>query len=321
MTNTYCTRTDLTFIKSDIGNYDNKAIVQNWVLNSGSIYKSANVGQAVSMVYRDGLELGSPQLSSSLTSDGEWYYDESADILWLYSTLTPKTSHVIEIGRDVKTLQEESIKRASDFIRAYVNKAIMPRKGTDQADATGGDYEEIISRSCAILSVSYLISTVNPEMGDYYAKQVIDTETGMGYLDRIKRGEIKLWNEATERMGEGVVAVISQDATSTGAIVDTRGQANVPFDNILVKVDTGGTFEVGSSSTVTVNSYISNADGLQTQLFASGEKMDGSYLNIGRGISVRFSPGVYVSGDSWGVEAIGDFVTSGSIKNAQAYRG
>jgi hypothetical protein len=318
----YCTRSDLVFIKADIGSYDRKAVIQNWITDSGIVRKSANIGQGISVLYRDSLELGSAESSSGAVSDdGEWYYDENADVLWLASTQNPATNHVVEMGIDIKTLQEDAIQRASDFIRAYVNKPIMPRKGTSQADASGGDYEEIINRSCAILSSSYLIRATNPESANELEKQVIDTETGMGYLDRIKRGEIKLWNEATERMGDGVVSVISQDSTSTGTIVDTRGEATISYDNIKVTCSTGGTFTMGTASPVKMDSYISDSTGLQTTKYANAEIVDGSYLNIGRGISVRFSPGIFVAGDTWSIEVNGDFVESGQIKNAQAYRG
>jgi len=318
----YCDRSDLVFIKADIGSYDRKAVIQNWITSSGIVRKSANIGQAISVLYRDGLELGSTEANSGAVSDdGEWYYDENADVVWLASTQNPATNHVIEMGIDIKTLQEDAIQRSSDFIRAYINKPIMPRKGTSQADATGGAYEEIINRSCAILSASYLIRATNPEVANELEKQVIDNETGMGYLDRIKRGEIKLWNEATERMGDGVVSVVSQHASSTGAIIDTRGQATIAYDNIKVTCSTGGTFAVGTASPVKMDSYISDSTGLQTTKYANAHIVDGSYLNIGRGISVRFSPGVFVAGDTWGVEVNGDFVDSGQIKNAQAYRG
>jgi len=321
MNTSYCDREDLVFAKADIGQYDRKSVIQSFVTYSGIVRRSANVGQAVSMVYRDGLELGDAQANSgAVDSDGEWYYDENADLLWLASTQNPVTNHTIEIGIDIKTLQNEAIARASDFIRAYVNKPILPRKGTNQTDATADTYEEIITRSCAFLAVSYLVSPRSREQGDYYESRVINPETGMGYLDRVKRGEIKLWNEAQERMGQGVVTTIVQDSSSTGSIVDTRGQATVPYDNIKVIVTTGGTFAVGTSSPVIVDSYISDSTGLQTTKFASSETVDGSYVSIGRGISVRFSAGVYTVADTWNVEVNGDFVTSGAIKNAQAYR-
>ena len=190
----YCDREDLVFVKADIGQYDRKSAIQSWVTSAGIVRKSANVGQAVSMVYRDGLELGSAQANSgAVDADGEWYYDDGNDILWLASTENPTTNHVTEIGTEVQTLQNEAIKRASDFIRAYVNKSILPRKGVNQTDATGDTYEEIITRSCAILAVSYLLRPQDRELADYYEKRVIDNETGMGFLDRVKRGEIKEW--------------------------------------------------------------------------------------------------------------------------------
>lgn len=321
MSTSYCNRADLTFVKADIGQYDGKMSLQNWVTHSGSLRKSANVGQTVSMLFRDGIELGTAQSSQGdVDADGEWYYDEDNDILWLYSTANPATAHHVEAGTDIGTLQNEAIKRASDFVRAFINKPILPRTGTGQADATGDTYEEIITRSTAMLAVSYLIRSSNPDVADDFEFKACNPETGTGYLDRVKRGEIKLWNEASERMGAGVVTIASQDSNSTGTIVDTRGQASVAYDNIKVIVTTGGTFAMGSASSIKIDSFVSDSTGLQTTKSASNETVDGSYIPIGRGISVRFSPGIYVAGDTWHVEVNGQFVESGEIKSAQAYR-
>jgi len=76
----------------------------------------------------------------------------------------------------------------------------------------------------------------------------------------------------------------------------------------------------GTTSPVQYSSYVSNAEGLQMQLSAENETVDGSHQSIGRGISVRFSEGKYVADDSFSVEVNGEWITTGSIKNAQAYR-
>jgi hypothetical protein len=254
-----------------------------------------------------------------LDQSNEWIYDAYTDALFMYSSTDPETTMNVESGTDFKTLQNEAIKRASDFIRAYINKPILPRKGTKSADATGDTYEEIITRSTAYLSVSYLLRGEDDEEADYYEAKALNPEK-TGWLDMVKSGDIKLWNEPTERLGSGVVSIISQDASSTGAIIDTKGYATCEYDLILVKITTGGTFESGTTSPVQYSSYISNAEGLQMQLSAENETVDGSHQSIGRGISVRFSEGVYVADDSFSVEVNGEWITTGSIKNAQAYR-
>ena len=254
-----------------------------------------------------------------LDQSNEWIYDAYTDALFMYSSTDPETTMNVESGTDFKTLQNEAIKRASDFIRAYINKPILPRKGTKSADATGDTYEEIITRSTAYLSVSYLLRGEDDEEADYYEAKALNPEK-TGWLDMVKSGDIKLWNEPTERLGSGVVSIISQDASSTGAIIDTKGYATCEYDLILVKITTGGTFESGTTSPVQYSSYVSNAEGLQMQLSAENETVDGSHQSIGRGISVRFSEGVYVADDSFSVEVNGEWITTGSIKNAQAYR-
>ena len=77
---------------------------------------------------------------------------------------------------------------------------------------------------------------------------------------------------------------------------------------------------MGTASPVRIDSYVADDTGLQMLKQASNEKVDGSYIAIGRGISVRFSAGVYTADDTWSVEVNGEFVTSGAIKSAQAYR-
>ena len=254
-----------------------------------------------------------------LDQSNEWIYDAYTDALFMYSSTDPETTMNVESGTDFKTMQNEAIKRASDFIRAYINKPILPRKGTKSADATGDTYEEIITRSTAYLSVSYLLRGEDDEEADYYEAKALNPEK-TGWLDMVKSGDIKLWNEPTERLGSGVVSIISQDASSTGAIIDTKGYATCEYDLILVKITTGGTFVSGTTSPVQYSSYVSNAEGLQMQLSAENETVDGSHQSIGRGISVRFSEGVYVADDSFSVEVNGEWITTGSIKNAQAYR-
>lgn len=254
-----------------------------------------------------------------LDQANEWTYDPDTDSIFLYSTTNPETTMNIESGVDFKTMQNEAIKRASDFIRAYINKPILPRKGTKSADATGDTYEEIITRSTAYLSVSYLLRGENDEEADYYESKALNPEK-TGWLDMVKSGDIKLWNEPTERLGSGVVSIVSQDTSSTGAIIDTKGYASVQYDLILVKITTGGTFVSETSSPVKFSSYVSNENGLQMQISAENETVDGTFQSIGRGISVRFSEGVYVADDSFSVEVNGEWITTGSIKNAQAYR-
>ena len=315
----FASRSDLSFYKPDIGQYDRKAVIKNWVTVSGSLRKSANVGQPVEMLYRDGIELGSAQANSgAVDSDGEWFYSETDDLLWLQSNLNPSVATVIEIGLDVKTSQDLAISKASDFIRAYCNKPITPRKGTYQADASGHAYEEIVQRATSLLAVSYLIRGIDEELADYYESKVYNPETDQGICDRIRKGEIKLWNEASERMGEGVVSAVS--VSGTGSIVDTRGKCNVDYDNIKVICTTGGSLTLGTASPVRVDSYISSDEGLQMQKFANNEIVDGSYLPVGRGISVRMSEGTFVADDYWFVECNGQFVESAEVKSAQAWR-
>jgi hypothetical protein len=310
----YCnTTTDLTFVEPDIDQFDQKRVLrQSWQVDSGSRYVLYNAGYT-DQLFADGQDLGSAQASSgAVDTNGEWYYDSDTDALYYYDDTTAPNSRVMEAGRDWATLKTQAVNRASDFVRTYINKPIYPRKGTGVQSESARDYEDIIVRSTAILAVSYLIRPYDKERADEIERVAYDPESKNGYLDLIKDGRIALWNEVSRRQGIGVVRVVSNDSTTTGSIVDTKGTPTVDWDVVKVKINTGGTFSQGSSSSVTFDSWVRDATGLKTSQVADAETIDGGYQSIGRGIYVRFSPGVYVAGDEWEVEISGDNTEGGS---------
>jgi len=307
------TTTDLTYVCPDIEQFDQKKLIQGWVVDSGSRYKSANCGY-ISMLYRDGQELGAAQANAAaVDADKKWYFDSEADMVYLFNSAgDPDTNNVIEGGQDWVTVKTEHVNRAADFIRSYINKPIFPREGTGYQSPTGRMYEDIIIRSNAILACSSLIRPYDPERADNIEKRAYDVENGTGYLDRIKSGEISLWNEVTERKGIGIVREVSLDSSTTGNIVDTKGTPTIAWDVVKVAIVTGGTFAQGTESTVTYSTWVQDSTGLKNSAYVEADIIDGSFQTLAWGVSIRFSAGNYVADDEWEIEIAGDEIESGS---------
>ena len=148
----YCNASDLQAILPSIGEYDRKFVVTGWAAEGTSnVYQCASVGD-VSLLYRDGIELTSEANLSNLKANennGEYFYDSALDIVYLFSTTSPITAHIMEKGKDFSDVQDEAINRASELVRSIVGKPIYPKKGTGYQDESLRDYDEVIILSTA----------------------------------------------------------------------------------------------------------------------------------------------------------------------------
>jgi len=159
------------------------------------------------------------------------------------------------------------------------------------------------------------------EKADLVLSEAYDKENESGFLDRIKRGEIALWNESSNVTEKGQVRDVSLDATTTGGIADLGGKATTEFDLVKVIIETGGTFAFGSASAVTYSVYSGDSTGLKVSQVIDSEIIDGSYQSMAHGVTVRFKPGVYVANDEWEVLLNGQPIETGNaIKQFQAVR-
>jgi len=316
----YCTENDVQSILPNIADYDRKRIIGNWSTYSGSTYQSGSTG-SVDMLYRDGLELGAAQSSlGDLNTDGEWFYDSSADVCYLYSTNDPATSHVIEGGKDYSTIMTEAINRASEMVDSIVGKPIYPKKGVGYQGQTTRDYDEVIILSTAGLTASLLVRPFDKDLADEIEGRWNNEETGLGMLQLIRRGDVKLHHEVGEE-NEGLISEVSVNGSSTGSPIDVKGSPTAD-DLIKVQIQTGGTFTYGSASSVTYSTWVGDGStSLKIQKVIDAETIHGGYQNIGHGVSIRFSQGVYTANDEWQVEVSNSFPeTHNSIKYAQAER-
>ena len=82
-----CTQEDMQSILPSLGEYNRNTILTTWSVHDGSVYKSPSSGR-VDQLYRDGNELTSVANLVSVDADGKYFYDSSADIVYLQSKYT-----------------------------------------------------------------------------------------------------------------------------------------------------------------------------------------------------------------------------------------
>lgn len=312
--------TDLEAVEPDLHNFDLKRRVSGAasIVQSGSpadVYTFHNTGN-VTLLFRDGVDLGAAQSAGSSVDgnvDGEWYYDADADYLKVACIYDPDgtSGYTLEAGRDWSDVRTEAVKRASELVRALAGKPILKRTGTGVQDAPARDYEELIVRCTAHLAVSDLIRPYNVARAAEI-QSVAHNAEGTGWLDMIRKGELALWNESAPTLNEGAVKVVSQNASSTGTIVDVEGKPWVTWDAVKVMIVTGGTFVQGSASTVTYSVWQGDSTGIKTSQVVTAAVITGAYQNCAHGLSIRFGPGVYTANDEWEIEVRGDEPQAGT---------
>jgi hypothetical protein len=335
----FCNITDdLQVIEPNLNSYNVRRALEGFVQSSGIVYKVGGTGY-VSVLYRDGQELGSAQSSSSdVDSDSEWFYDEDADLLFVASALDPATEHFYEAGLDWKTTKTEAVNRASAFIREFVNKPIRRLSGDEGTESTG-TYQDIIVKCASHLAVATIIKPYDFEKAMRIEGVVYNEETNTGLLNLIKAGEIPLWDETTDRQKSGIIKRIAYNASSTGGIVDVYMSNNAPyvdFDKVKVVISddgnsgSGANFNSGSVNTaIKYSVYTKNDDGLKVDQVVTDEPLNGGYQTLAYGVFIRFavsstasgSSAKYYTNDEWEISLDGKPIESGSgIKTLQAIR-
>tara|TARA_Y100000034_G_scaffold12596_1_gene13250 strand:+ start:757 stop:1722 length:966 start_codon:yes stop_codon:yes gene_type:complete len=311
------TTTDLIAVVPDIEAYDQKKLITNWETHSGNVYRSPSSGY-ISILYQNGRELGSAQASlGDVDATDEWFYDSGADVVYAFNSSNSPNEERMEAGVDWETLKTRVNNEMAERIRSFVPFPIVSRKGVGTASASSRDYDWIIIKSNATLTCSSLVRPLNQELADELEKRIIDPETENGLLDQLVAGKYRLWNQG-ERQKQ--LRVISANASTTGDIVDVRGKPTVEWDLIQIKINTTGTFTAGSASGVKFDSYIGDGTSLKISQVASAEVIDGSFQNVGHGMYVRFSPGVYNStSDEWELEVSG-MQDNPMVKTARLWR-
>ena len=324
---TYCSQADMQLVVPNIDEYDAKRVLPtNWTATSkagvsaSNIYYLYNSGY-VDIMYIDGAE--QTKVSDTPNAVNEFNYDSGEDLITLYitsSSASALNSAIIEGGRDFTDLITECRKRGSDMVRSFCSKPIYPRKGVGSQSSVGNDFPEIIVMSAAHLACYFLIAPYNKTLADELMSRVTNEENN-GWLDKIRNGEINLYQEDATDAQKGILREVSLNASTTGSIVAVRGIPTAEWDAIKILITTAGTFTAGSASSVKFTSYISNDTSTKIEVSANAETMDGGYQDVGHGMYVRFSPGVYTINDEWELEISGIVDTSTmAVKSSVANR-
>ena len=320
---TYCdTNTDLQYIVPDINNYNLRRVVPSDWVSSGTtdLYYLYSAGYVTQLFY-NGEEMTS--VTDTPNANKEFNYNTSTGLLSFFlenSSTSLLNSSVIEAGRDWYDTKVEAVRKASDLCRNVLPVPIYPRKGVGTASATGNDYPEIIVRSTAIIACADLVRPFDKEKGDELMAMAMNPE-GTGYLDMVRTGQIALSQDEGMAKHSGIIREVSINANSTGSVIDVRGRPSVDWDVIKIVISTAGTFTSGSASGVKYDTFVKDDTGLKIDKSTNAEVIDGGYQDVGHGMQVRFSPGVYTINDEWELEISGivDSRTM-AVKYAEAER-
>ena len=303
----YCdTNTDLSYIEPNINNYNLRRILPgDWVASGTTdLYYLYSAGY-VTQLFKDGEEMTS--VADTPDANKEFNYATGTGLLSFFVTNSSTSlldSAVIEAGRDWYDTKVEAVAKASDLVRNLLPVPIYPRKGVGMASATGNDYPEIIVRSTAIIACADLVRPFDKDKGDEIMAMAMNPE-GTGYLDMIRTGQIALSQDEGMAKHGGIVREISINASTTGSIIDVRGTPTVDWDVIKIIISTAGTFTSGSASGVKYDTYVKDDTGLKIDKSSDAETIDGGFQDVGHGMQVRFSPGVYTINDQWELEVSG----------------
>ena len=303
----YCdTNTDLQYIVPDINNYNLRRVLPaDWVASgTTNLYYLYSAGYVTQLFY-NGEEMTS--VTDTPNANKEFNYATGTGLLSFYLTNSSTSllnSAVIESGRDWYDTKVEAVRKASDLCRNVLPVPIYPRKGVGMASSTGNDYPEIIVRSTAIIACADLVRPFDKEKGDELMAMAMNPD-GTGYLDMVRTGQIALSQDEGLAKHSGIIREVSINANTTGSIIDVRGKPTVDWDVIKIIISTAGTFTSGSASGVKYDTYVKDDTGLKIDKSSDAETIDGGFQDVGHGMQVRFSPGLYTSNDEWELEISG----------------
>ena len=320
---TYCDEeNDLQYIEPNINNYNLRRVVPSDWQSSGTadLYNLYSAGY-VDQLFKDGEEM--TKVTDTPNAEDEFNYAASTGVLQFYqenSSTSILNSLVIESGRDWNDTKVEAVRKASDFVRNVLPVPIYPRKGVGVASSTGNNYPEIVVRSTAIIACADLIRPFDKDKGDELMAMAMNPE-GTGYLDMIRKGEIALSQDEGLAKNSGIIREVSINGSTTGSIIDVRGRPTVLWDVIKILITTAGTFTSSNASTVKYATYVGDDTGLKIDESTDPEIIDGGFQDVGHGMQVRFSPGVYTLNDEWEMEVSGELDSRTlAVKHATAER-
>lgn len=314
-----CTQEDMQSILPSLGEYNRNTILTTWSVHDGSVYKSPSSGR-IDQLYRDGNELTSVADLVSVDADGKYFYDSSADVVYLQSTANPATNHTIEAGKDFTDTVNEARNRASEIVRSIVAKPIIKKVGVGYQGESGRDYDEVLIISAAAIAVALMVRPFDHETADEIEERYNNEGEPPGMLQLIRDGYIKLHHEFSADRSQGLITPVSVNASTTGSIVDISGTPS-RTDILRLEITTGGTLAYGTASPVRYKVLASDDSGMQTQEIVENEILTGGYDVLGHGTRFKGSAGVYTTGDYWYVDIVAGIPeTQNPVRTSMARR-
>ena len=314
-----CTQEDMQSILPSLGEYNRNNVLTTWVVHSGSIYKSTSSGR-VDILYRDGNEMTSVASLGAISSNGEYFYDSSADVVYFQSAANPQTHHTMEAGKDFTDTVNEARNRASEIVRSLVAKPIYKKKGVGYQGETTRDYDEVLILSTAAIAVALMVRPFDMELADEIEERYNNEGDPPGMLQLVRDGFIKLHHEFSADRSQGLITPVSVNANTTGSIVDISGSPS-RTDILRLEITTGGTLTFGTASPIRYKVLASDDSGMQTQTIVENEVLTGNYDVLGHGTRFKASAGVFTTGDYWYVDmTAGIPETQNPVRSSMAQR-
>lgn len=307
----YITQRDIYDIYPNIDEFDSKAVVYGWKVDSGSRYKAENCG-LVTVLFADGENLGSAQSSrTDVDSDGEWYYDSTSDVVYYYNSSTNPQNLLMEAGEDNSTYKSRMISNATEYFNSKIDRT-LPKEMFVKEDGT---YDYFVKRTVALLAAGFMIKAYEPE-SDIAEALLEEAENNM--LD-LNEGRVKLGFQTSGDMSQGIVKKISVSGALN--IVDTRGDYMGSYDKIKIIIT-----KAGAIGTATYSVYTKNEDGLKNNLSVTNEVINGDYQSLTGGLQIRFAgssdSSAAILNDEWELEVAGRYehTDNASIRTIQLTR-
>ncbi len=273
---TYATSSDLRDIYPNIDKYDTKIPIRGWEVDSGSLYRADNSG-LINQLFAGGKDLGSAQANkASVTTNDQWYYDSSNDVIYYFNSATNPIDILMEAGEDWATHITDILYKASRYFDSYIDNS-LPRQSWKNDENV---YDYIVIRTTAQIAAHFLIFAHNPKNEDAIKLK----EEYEATLDKINQGMIKLGFEKTQDSSQGILREIT--ATGTLKPVDLRGNYYGVYDKIRLQITTAG--EIG---TATYSVWVKGNDKLginKGSQIVTDKIITGEYQTLSSGLQVRF---------------------------------
>ena len=213
------------------------------------------------------------------SSSGNWIYDSDNDFIILKYGSDP-SNLLTESGEDFSTLITRIMSNASRYLDSRID-AKLPR---DQWKDKSGNFDYMIVRTSAVISVIFLLQTVdneNPTINQFWQEANFN-------IEQLNSGKVKLSNQASGDSALGILRDVLVGTNSTIRPVDTRGSYQGIYDLLKIKITDVSTNGANIGKAL-FSVWQKDSDGLKNNKIIENEKVTGDYQTIGNGMQIRFS--------------------------------